>query len=139
MGEAKRRGRNPTTGAPGEADRLPDFIFLRERAAEEAAAFILAGRLVTDIPKYNVPSESDQRLITDTLEGVMHLARGDPELEAACAWRSSELPPDALSATFPAAAGNERVKCCGVVAMRIDRNGRDELMCIDTKAPAKPS
>ena len=127
MGEAKRRGPR----APGEADRLPDFFFIRDRAAEEAGAFILAGRLVTDIPRHNVPSESDQRLITDTLEGVMHLARGDPDLEVACAWRSSELPPDALSTTFPADAVNERVKRCGVVLVRIDRNGRDELMRID--------
>jgi hypothetical protein len=128
MGEAKRRARR----APGGADRLPDFFFLRERAAEDAGGFTLAGKLVTDIPRHSEPGEGDRQLISEIVGEVTRLARGDPDLEVACAWRSSsELPPDALSTTFPADAVNERVKRCGVVVVRIDRNGRDELMRID--------
>ena len=42
MGEAKCRGRPPT-----EADRLPDFIFGRDKAAEEANGFTLAAIIGT--------------------------------------------------------------------------------------------
>ena len=55
MGESRRRR------APGAAGRLPDFIFVRDRAVEEAGGFTLAGRVVTDIPRYSVPSGIDQR------------------------------------------------------------------------------
>jgi hypothetical protein len=127
MGESKRRGPR----APGEADRLPDFFFIRDKAAEAAGGFILAGRLMTDIPRHSVPSERDKQLISEILEGVTRLARGDPDLDEACAWRNSELPPDALVPPFSEAEVLERVTRCGVVVVRIDRKGRHEPMRID--------
>jgi hypothetical protein len=63
MGEAKCCGRPPS-----EADRLPDFIFGRDKAAEEANGFTLAGKLVTDILRHKKPSERETvaRITFDT-------------------------------------------------------------------------
>lgn len=124
MGEAKRRG-------AGEADRLPDFIFLRERAAEEACGFTLAGKLVTDIPKQREPGESDQQLISEIVGELTRLAQRDPELQEASIWRGGGKPPDALKPPFSDAALRERVERCAVVVVRVDRNAPDGFIRVD--------
>jgi hypothetical protein len=60
-GELRRRAMNKPERRPSpiEADGLPDFIFERQKAVEEANGFTLAGKLLTDIPKHEVPSERD--------------------------------------------------------------------------------
>jgi hypothetical protein len=45
MGEAKRRGASPPQ------ERLPDFVFGRDKAVEQASGFVLAGKLITNIPQ----------------------------------------------------------------------------------------
>lgn len=116
MGEAKRRGER----APGETDRLPDFIFWRDRAAEKAGGFTLAGKLVTDIPRTKSPGEGDRQLISEIVEELTRRAKRDPDMEEANIWRGGGKPPDALEPPFPDAAMRERVKRCAVVVVRID-------------------
>jgi hypothetical protein len=83
MGKAKRRGR-----PPGEADRLPNFIFGRDKAAEEAGGFILAGQLVTDFPKDKEPSESESAEIAEIIRGLTREVRRDPHLQEGVALES---------------------------------------------------
>jgi hypothetical protein len=56
MGEAKRRAPRET-----RTDNLPNFVFARDEEVEKAGGFILAGTLVTDIPKGTEPSERASR------------------------------------------------------------------------------
>ena len=76
MGEAKCRGRPPT-----EADRLPDFIFGRDKAAEEANGFTLAGKLVTDILRHKKPSEREISEIAEIIRILTGKVRRDPGLQ----------------------------------------------------------
>jgi hypothetical protein len=76
MGEAKRRGPH----APGERDMLPHFIFGRDRAAEEAGGFILAGRLVTPFPRREKPSENESAEVAKIIQALMQEVKRDPHL-----------------------------------------------------------
>jgi hypothetical protein len=99
MGESKGRR------APSEADRLPDFIFGRDKAAEQAGRFILAGMLAASIPKSTKePSEREtSEEISEIIQKLTRMAQRDPHLEEASIWRN-EPPPDALNPPFPEAA-----------------------------------
>jgi hypothetical protein len=107
MGEAKRRG-------PSEADKLPDFIFGRDKAAEKAGGFILAGKLVTDIPRHEKPSESEKLLIRDIIQRLTDAAKRNPDMQEAGIWRNGVKPADGLAPPFPEAAMLARVKRCAV-------------------------
>ena len=120
MGEAKRRG------APS---RLPDFIFGRDRVAEKAGGFTLAGKLVTDIPKTREPTESETSEITELINTLVQEAKRDPDMHEVGAWRSGAKPPDGLSPPFPDAAMRQRVERCAVIAVRIDP--RDDGLRLD--------
>jgi hypothetical protein len=123
MGEAKRRGARPSE----PADKLPNVIFFREKAVEKAGGFLLAGRLVTDLPKHEPPSESDLR---DVIELLIDGARRDPDMQEASLWLGGGKPADALASPFPEAAMLARVKRCAVVVLRIDLRN-DGLMRLD--------
>jgi hypothetical protein len=64
--------------SPIEADGLPDFIFERQKAVEEANGFTLAGKLLTDIPKHEVLSERDGQLISEIIQLMKEAVRRDP-------------------------------------------------------------
>ena len=116
MGEAKRR-RTPSETRP--ADRLPDFIFWRDKATEETCGFLLAGKLVTDIPKHNEPSERDQQLIGEIIQALTREAQRDPDLQQAGIWRGVK-PPDGVGPAVPESAIIARAKRCIVVGVRVD-------------------
>jgi len=122
MGEARRRH------APNEADRLPDFIFGRDKAAEKAGGFILAGRLVTDIPKRERPSESDQRMISEIVECLTREAKRDPDMSEASIWRGGVKPANATPISDAAVIA--RMRRCAVVVVRVDPRS-DGLMRLD--------
>jgi hypothetical protein len=132
MGEAKRRGPR----APREANRLPEFIFAREKWVEEANDFLLAGKLLTDIPHDAEPSEHDKTLITEFIQGLTSLVAREPDLEEAGAWRNGVKPPDGFAPPYPDDAVNERLKRCIVVGVRVDRNAPDGFIRIDDSAMA---
>jgi hypothetical protein len=111
--------------------RLPDFIFERERAAEEAYGFTLAGKLVTDIPRHSEPGEGDRQLISEIVGELTRLARRDPGLQEASIWRGCGKPPDALESPFPDAAVRARLERCIVVGVRVDRNAPDGFIRVD--------
>ena len=75
-------------------DRLPDFIFCRDKTAEEAGGFILAGTLVTDTPKLH-RSERRRELhqIAEVIERLLHEVERDPELQEASIGTALRLPP----------------------------------------------
>ena len=127
MGEAKRRGPR----APSEANRLPEFIFARERGVEEANGFLLAGKLLTDIPHGTEPSESDMQLITEIVRWLTDTVARAPDLQEAGAWRGEGKPSGGLSPRFPDDAVNERLERCIVVGVRVDRNAPDGFIRID--------
>ena len=133
MGEAKRRG--PRT--PVEANRLPEFIFARERGVEEANDFLLAGKLLTDIPHGAEPSEEDLQLIGEIIRELTDAFARAPDLNEAGAWRGEGKPPGGLSPPYPDDAVNERLKRCIVVGVRVDRNAPDGFIRIDDSAMAE--
>jgi hypothetical protein len=126
MGEAKRRGPH----ASGERDKLPDFIFGRDRAAEEAGGFVLAGRLVTPFPKREKPSAAESEEIAALIQKLTTMAREDPAMAGVGAWRGNVKLPDGLKPPFPDAAMLARMERCAVVIVRIDPRN-DGLMRID--------
>lgn len=127
MGEAKRRGPHATR----EANRLPEFIFAREKWVEEANGFLLAGKILTDIPHGTEPSEDEKALITEFIQELTRLVARAPDLEEAGAWRNGVKPPDGFAPPYPDDAVNERLKRCIVVGVRVDRNAPDGFIKID--------
>jgi hypothetical protein len=116
VSKAKRRR------APGEtrlADRLPHFIFGRDKAIEEAYGFLLAGKLVTDIPQGEDLSEEDRHLFAEIVQALGRRAETDPHFDRANIWRGVK-PPHRLKPPFSDAAVIARTKRCIVVGVRID-------------------
>ena len=113
MGKARRRGDKPI-----RKDRLPDFIFGRNKAVEQAGGFVLAGQLVTDIPKRTKPKRRDSELIASIIQRLVDAARLDPDLQEAGVWRGGRKPDDGLAPPFPAAAMIDRMRRCVVVVVR---------------------
>jgi hypothetical protein len=134
VGEAKRRRHTPSETRPG--DRLPDFIFGRDKTTEEAYGFLLAGKLVTDIPKHKQPSEDDQQLIAELIQWLAQTAQRDPDLDEAGVWRDGVKPPDGLSPPFPDDAIQARVDRCLVVGVRVDPRN-DGFLRLDDVALAE--
>ena len=97
MGEAKRRGPR----APSEANRLPEFIFAREKLVEDANDFLLAGKILTNIPHGKEPSENEKALITEFIQELTRLVARKPDLEEAGAWRNGVKPPDGFAPPYP--------------------------------------
>jgi hypothetical protein len=118
MGEAKRRG--PRAPRDDAADRLPHFIFGRDRAAEKAGGFILAGRLLTPFPKRGKPSQAESDEIAALIQELTRMAREDPSIGEVGAWRGDIKPPGGLKPPFPKAALLARAKSCAVVVVRVD-------------------
>jgi hypothetical protein len=103
--------------------RLPDFIFERERAAEEAYGFTLAGKLATDIPRHSEPGEGDRQLISEIVGELTRLAQRDPGLQEASGgaaasrrMRSSRRFPTPQCAQGWSAASSS---ACGSIATRL--------------------
>jgi hypothetical protein len=116
MGESTRRRAKDSRS---ETDRLPDFVFVRDQAAEKVGGFILAGTLVTDIPKGKDPSKGESSEIAEVIERLMHELECDPEMPEASIWRGGVKPPDGLEPPFDGAAVLARVKRSAVVMVRI--------------------
>jgi hypothetical protein len=117
MGEGKRRKRAGEAGP-----RLPDFVFGRDKVAEQAGGFILAGRMVTNILKGKKPDEEDQVFTHHVINSLVDTVRRDPHMQEAGAWRHSK-PPGGLSPLFPDAAMIEETERCAVIEVRIDPRG----------------
>jgi hypothetical protein len=127
MGESKRR-----LHIPDEADRLPDFIFVRDKAVEEAGDFILAGKLLTDLDRHKRPSESESAELAEVIQRLTcDVQHGDPDLEEAGIWRNGVKPPDGLAPPFPHDLVRARLKRCAVVGVRVDRNALDGFIRLD--------
>jgi hypothetical protein len=127
MGEAKRRQQQRANAAP----RLPDFIFGRDKFAEEQCGFLLAGRLVTDIPKdTKEPSNEDQKLIGKIIQALLEEVRNDPHLQEVGIWRGGVKPDHRISPPFPDDLMIARMKRCIVVGVRVDPRN-DGMMRFD--------
>jgi hypothetical protein len=101
---------------------LPDFFFGRDKAAEEANGFTLAGKLVTDIPRHKKPSE---REIAEIIRILMDKVRRDPDLQEIGLWRSGAKPAGRIVPPFPDAPMIARAERCNVLGVRVDPNAPD--------------
>ena len=91
MGEAKRRQPRHTE----RSDGLPDFVFGRNRTAEREGEFMLAGRLVTDIPKDDPEGfKRDEAFIKHMVGTLLDEVKHDPDLQEAGFWRIRTPPAD---------------------------------------------
>jgi hypothetical protein len=111
-----------TTMGERGADRLPDFIFERQKAVEEAYGFTLAGKLLTDIPSHEGPSERDRELIFELIQRLKDEFQRNPDMDHVSIWRNGK-PPAALKSPFPDAAIRARAKRCLVVGVRVNPDG----------------
>jgi hypothetical protein len=57
-----------------EKQIMPFFVFVRRRDIEREMGFILAGRLVIDIPKRKTPNRRQQRLINESVQELIEAA-----------------------------------------------------------------
>jgi hypothetical protein len=130
MGEAKQRRRERSPSS--KSDRLPDFIFGRDKAAEAAGGFVLAGMLVTDIAKGDdARAQRDGPLIADIIKSLLREARRDPHLAEVGFWRDpTNRPPHGLKPPFPDDMMIARMDHCLTIAVRVDPRD-DGMMRID--------
>jgi hypothetical protein len=112
-----------TMGERRSVDGLPNFIFGRDKAVEEAYGFTLAGKLLTDIPKHQEVSACDQQLIAEIIRRLGDAARGGSDMTEAGIWRNRVKPPDGLSPPFSDAVLMARVERCLVVGVRVNPDG----------------
>jgi hypothetical protein len=108
-----------TMGERRSVDGLPNFIFVREKA-READGFELAGKLVTDIPKDEEPSDWDRQLLIEIFEALVEAVRRDPEMDGLRIWRGRVKPSDALEGPLPDAMMLARIRRCHVGGLRLD-------------------
>jgi hypothetical protein len=127
MGEANRRC------APRQADILPDFIFGRDQEIEKASGFVLAGKLLTDIPEHSIPSESDLQLIAEIVKRLGDAVQRNPDIIEASIWRDADAKPaGAAKPPYAFAAIQEKAKRFAVVVVRVDeRQSRPGVIRLD--------
>lgn len=111
--------------------RLPDFIFGRRRDIEEEVGLVLAGTLVTDIPKGSRPRKRDQRLIQLVISQLVRAVQSDPSIVETGMWRRGTKPPEGLAPPFDDHLMEERCKRCICVTVRVD-GGPDEVVKLDS-------
>lgn len=102
--------RNTAMDDIGATGRLPDFIFSRRRDTELECDFVLAGMLLTDIPKERALSGHDNLLIQQIISQLRLSMKDAPELTEAFIWRTENKPADGLSPPFDDRLLEER--CC---------------------------
>jgi hypothetical protein len=101
--------------------RFAGLHFGHDKAAK-AAGFLLAGKLVTDIPKSRAPNEVDIEEIAAVVQRLIDTTRDWPDAVETGVWRDGSKPADGLSPPFPDDALNERVRRCVVVNIYIDKD-----------------
>jgi hypothetical protein len=114
--------------ARASAPRLPDFIFLRDFDAEKAGNFMLAGHLVTDLPKDSEPSDETKKFVNGLLVDLAKKAKSDPDLYEATIWRPDNRPANAIDADSPEAqaALDDKIRRCIVMVIGISRGDLDD-------------
>ena len=120
MGEARRRGKSQPIH-----DRLPHFIFGRNKTAEREGGFLLAGRLVTDIEKGDDDGlKRDKPLIDHIIGTIIDGVKGDPDLQWAGIWRDPEnRPADRYTLPYPDGPMKARIDRCIMFEVRIEPGG----------------
>jgi hypothetical protein len=119
LGEARRR---KLTGTTRESAALPDFIFIRE-PQEENSDILLAGNLITDIPRGSDMQHHHEE-ITEVTQSVFAQTRQDPDITEVGAWRGPPPANRVLPQQFAdhAAEIKERAAACYVIAVRVGDN-----------------
>ena len=77
--------------------RLPDLIFGRRLDIEQETGLVLAGTLVTDIPKGAKLRKRDQRLIQHLIRVLANEVKDSPDLAETGIWRDGAKPADGVS------------------------------------------
>ena len=92
--------------------RLPDFIFARRRDIELEANLMLAGVLVTRIPKGIEVSGCDPRKIEQIIAQLWDAMKDQPDMNAAGIWHQGTRPADGLRPPFDARLLEDRCRRC---------------------------
>jgi len=92
--------------------RLPDFVFERRRDIELECDFVLAGMLLTDVPKGGKLNKSDDELIRQIISQLGDIVKRKPNLTKAGIWRTGQQPPDGLTPPFDDHLLEERARRC---------------------------
>jgi hypothetical protein len=100
---------------------------VREREVEQQAGFLLAGKLVTDIPKTKPPDERDSDMIRAIIQGLMQEVRRDSLPEESEVWRGRQ--PNNAMAEFDPDELRLRCERCVVVVVRIEPSGWTAACC----------
>jgi hypothetical protein len=107
--------------------RLPDFIFCWNFAAEREVGFLLAGLLITDLPKTTKPRGKDKKLIRRAIRQLTEVARENLDMSQAGIWRTGKRPADGMEPPFSDALMAERIKRCVCIEVRIDPGPSDRI------------
>jgi hypothetical protein len=102
---------------------LPDFLFGRDHALEHQGGYVLAGKLVTNIPKSRrklTPKEN--RLISQVIRTLVHEVAMEPHLTEAGIWLDGCRPVDGAQPPFDTEqVFRARTDACIVVGVVVDR------------------
>jgi hypothetical protein len=119
------------------SNRLPDFMFERDSIAEQEGGFLLAGVLLTDIPKGKI-EEADQRFIAFIIERLGQAFRAGSSIMSAGIWRTGEIPADAANAPYPSDLISDRCEKCVSIIVRVQPvSGLEDGIRIDEETARK--
>jgi hypothetical protein len=101
-------------------DTLPNFIFARLIDIERDLGLVLAGALVTDIPRSRRnPSKRDMRVLAEIIEQLTAKALDDPDMFEAGIWRSGSKPDGGANPPFDNDAVKGRMDRCLCIEVRV--------------------
>jgi hypothetical protein len=109
--------------------RLPDFIFGRRIDGPGK----LAGLLVTDIPKGQLPANGEIGLV---MSDIWEAFEADPTITQVGLWRGGLKPAEGLSPPFPDVLMKARCEACVCVAVVIED---DDHISFDWRPAGGPS
>jgi hypothetical protein len=114
MGEAKRRDR-------GQADRLPSFIFTRDRETEQRDGLLARWRVDHGYPERRRRSaQGEDGFINKLIDGLMGVRMEDGDVDDVVGmWRAPEERRGGMEPPYPDSLMLPRIEGCISVAVRI--------------------
>ena len=85
-----------------------------------ASRVVLAGKLVTDIPKNKKPNKRDTELVQHILDHILQSVRENPLIREVGIWRPENQPQCSDHVSYDPEEVRRKAERCVVVVVRVD-------------------